>query len=147
MPYPTNKKQLRGFIGAIQFFRRFIPRLSSILAPITKMVSAKEAFDYTEECKLAQKEATQLLAKETLRYYPDFTKSFEIMKDASDYGIGAVVYQVVQGPNLKARAMQDLYNSYGIKHKFTTTYMATANSICERLHGTINKILRCVISL
>ena len=49
-----------------------------------------------------------------------------------------------QGPNLKAVEVQELFKSYGVNHHFTTTYSATANSIVERLHGSINQILRIV---
>ena len=49
-----------------------------------------------------------------------------------------------QGVNLKAKEVQELFKSYGIRYNFTTTYMATANSICERVHQTINQILRVI---
>eukprot|EP00834_Sanchytrium_tribonematis_P004885 NODE_265_length_11346_cov_0.635814.p1 type:complete len:471 gc:universal NODE_265_length_11346_cov_0.635814:4493-3081(-) len=48
-----------------------------------------------------------------------------------------------QGANLKSKEISELCASYGIRHTFTTTYMATANSICERMHGTINNMIRC----
>jgi transposase InsO family protein len=48
------------------------------------------------------------------------------------------------GPNLKGGEFNELLDSYGIEHHYTTTYMATANAICERMHGTINQILRTI---
>ena len=49
-----------------------------------------------------------------------------------------------QGKNLIGKDVTNLCAGYGIKTSQTTAYSATANSICERAHGTINQILRTI---
>ena len=78
MPTPTNKQQLRNVIGALGFFRRFIPRLATLLAPLTDLTSAKKVFHFSDECRSILHTALFLLAQETLLYYPDFTQLFEL---------------------------------------------------------------------
>ena len=90
---PTSKRKLRGYIGMVQFFRRFIPNLATIIAPLTAMTSKKVAFKWTTECSTAFEKSKQLLAQKCLLNYPNFELPFEIMTDASDFGIGAVVLQ------------------------------------------------------
>ena len=47
MKIPTNVTQLRAFIGAVNYFRQFIPHLGEILAPLTALTgkNTKFAFD------------------------------------------------------------------------------------------------------
>lgn len=49
-----------------------------------------------------------------------------------------------QEKQLIGQQMQELANSYGITTTTTTAYQATANSICERVHQTINNMIRCI---
>ena len=49
-----------------------------------------------------------------------------------------------QGKNLVGREINELMESYGIKHKYTTAYNPQTNGICERMHYTLNEILRCI---
>eukprot|EP00834_Sanchytrium_tribonematis_P007901 NODE_800_length_3823_cov_0.427766.p1 type:complete len:698 gc:universal NODE_800_length_3823_cov_0.427766:2156-63(-) len=94
LPRPKTRRQVRSVLGALNFFRRFIPQLSSILQPLTRLTSEKVEFQWTtiEEAALIQ--ATESLAKASLLVYPDFQQAFHIMTDASDYGIGGVVFQI-----------------------------------------------------
>eukprot|EP00834_Sanchytrium_tribonematis_P004886 NODE_265_length_11346_cov_0.635814.p2 type:complete len:335 gc:universal NODE_265_length_11346_cov_0.635814:5518-4514(-) len=94
LPRPKTRRQVRSVLGALNFFRRFIPQLSSVLQPLTRLTSEKVKFQWTtiEEAALIQ--ATESLAKASLLVYPDFQQAFHIMTDASDYGIGGVVFQI-----------------------------------------------------
>ena len=40
--------------------------------------------------------------------------------------------------------MEEILRFYGIKHTYTTTYNPQCNSICERMHSTMNDHLRCI---
>ena len=40
--------------------------------------------------------------------------------------------------------MEDLLSSYGIKHKYSTTYNPQSNGIIERMHATMKQHLRCI---
>ena len=97
IPPPNSKKKVRSFIGMLQYFRRFIPNMATILAPITDLLADKSIFIWTEECQKAFNQSLELLAEQTLLYYPDFTKPFEVMTDASNRGLGGFVYQLVDG--------------------------------------------------
>lgn len=46
-----------------------------------------------------------------------------------------------QGINFKCKEFNDLFDSYGIKHRFTTSYNATRNSV-ERMHASIRDMIR-----
>ena len=57
-------------------------------------------------------------------------------------GASRMLNTLDQGKNLVGTEMEELLNSYGIKHTYTTTYHPRCNSICERSHYTISEHLR-----
>lgn len=81
---PTNPKQLRSFIGSVNFYRDMFRRLSHILAPLTAQ-AGKRNIKWTPECQTAFDQIKAILAKEEFLKYPDHNKPFHIYTDASDY--------------------------------------------------------------
>ena len=49
-----------------------------------------------------------------------------------------------QGKNLIGLELEELLESYGISHKYTTTYNPQSNGIIERMHATLKQHLRCL---
>jgi hypothetical protein len=90
---PKTRKQLRAFIGMVNYYRDLYPRRSHILAPLSSMTSAKVKWQWTEIHQKAFDEMKQVIAKETLMAFPDFTKPFEIHTDASKVQLGACISQ------------------------------------------------------
>ena len=100
IPPPTNKSKLKGVLGAIGFFRRFIPNLSSQISILTDMLKSNVEFQWDSSKQEVLDRVLRSLAKMTLLYYPDFKLPFEVMTDASDTGIGAFVYQMVDASTI-----------------------------------------------
>ena len=90
---PTNKKQLRSFIGMVNYYRDMWMRRSDLLAPLTKLTSKTVPWQWTEEQQTAFDNIKKVLSKETLLAYPDFNKPFIIHTDASKTQLGAVISQ------------------------------------------------------
>ena len=88
-----TRKQLRGFIGMINFYRDMWPRRSELLAPLTEMTSTKVPFKWTEVHETSFREIKKIIARETLLAFPDFNKSFEIHTDASKLQLGGIISQ------------------------------------------------------
>ena len=90
---PKNTKQVRKFIGMINFYRDMWAKRSEILAPLTKLCSKKVKFKWTEIENNAFEEAKRVISKDVLLSYPDFNKEFVIHTDASKYQLGACISQ------------------------------------------------------
>jgi len=84
---PTNIKQLRSFIGPINYYRDFIPQRSHVLT------SPKLPFIWSTTCRVAFKKLKMSLATSTLLAYPNPRLPFIIEPDASDYKLGSIVSQ------------------------------------------------------
>jgi hypothetical protein len=90
---PTNLKQLRRFLGLINYYRDMWIRRSEILAPLTRLTSSKVKWQWTDVEQTAFDTIKRIIGREVLLSYPDFTKPFEIHTDASHTQLGAVISQ------------------------------------------------------
>ena len=101
MEPPKNLKQLRGFIGAINYYRDMWPHRSHIMAPLTSQCGTHKkgkepkikTFIWTDEMQDAFEKTKALIAVDTMSAYPDHNKKYDIYTDASDYQLGAVLMQ------------------------------------------------------
>lgn len=91
--YPKTAKQVRSFMGATGWYRRFIPDYASIAAPIFNTLKKGKHFVFSEEAKVAFDNLKCALTSSPLLTHPDFAKHFYVQCDASDIGIGAVLFQ------------------------------------------------------
>ena len=90
---PTAHKQLRSFIGMVNYYRDMWPKRSHLLAPLSALTSAKDKWKWTSECQQAFDDMKQSIARETLLTYPNFNKPFEIHTDASQVQLGSCISQ------------------------------------------------------
>lgn len=95
-PTPSNRKEVRRFIGTASWYRRFIPNFSKLATPLNKLTSqGKNAppFFWSQEADEAFKKLKECLVSAPILACPDYSKPFCVHTDASDYGIGAVLTQ------------------------------------------------------
>ena len=92
---PTTKKQLRSFIGLINYYRDMWPNRAHVLKPLTDMFGLKkrQKLNWTQDMQVAFDKMRQLMAADALAAYPDHNKRFDIFTDASDYQLGACIMQ------------------------------------------------------
>ena len=93
MQPPTTKKQLRRFLGMVNYYRDMWRRRSHILAPLTSLSGKTVKWNWSKECQEAFEAIKRSIARETLLNFPDFNKEFHIYTDASDYQLGSVIMQ------------------------------------------------------
>ncbi|GKE26727.1 reverse transcriptase domain-containing protein, partial [Tanacetum coccineum] len=93
LPYPTNVKAIRSFLGHAGFYRRFIKDFSQIACPMTQLLVKDTPFNFSEECIQAFDKLKHELTQAPIMIKPDWSLPFEIMCDASDYAVGAALGQ------------------------------------------------------
>jgi len=93
-PKPTTITELRGFLGLANYFRRFIQGYSTIVAPLTHLTRKESGVhNWDATCDRAFQQIKTALVNAPVLAYPDFEKPFDLICDASDHGIGAVLLQ------------------------------------------------------
>ena len=90
---PTTMKGIRSFLGHVGFYRRFIKDFSKISIPLCRMLEKDANFDFDESCIISFEEIKSRLVSAPIMLTSDWSNEFEIMCDASDYVIGAILGQ------------------------------------------------------
>ncbi|CAN6723355.1 unnamed protein product [Malus baccata var. baccata] len=93
LPSPTSVREVRSFLGHAGFYRRFIKDFSKIAQPLCRLLQKEVAFEFTKECKASFNQLKELLTTAPIIVPPDWSLPFELMCDASDYALGAVLGQ------------------------------------------------------
>lgn len=93
LPYPSSVKEVRSFLGHAGFYRRFIKDFSKIANPLSNLLQKDVVFDFGERCKDAFDTLKKALTTTPIIQPPDWTLPFELMCDASNFAVGAVLAQ------------------------------------------------------
>ena len=90
---PKTKRELRSFIGVVNYYRDMWVRRSHVLAPLAALTSKEAKWKWTDEHRQAFLQIKKIIAREVMLAYPDFSKPFVVHTDASHTQLGAVISQ------------------------------------------------------
>ena len=93
LPPPTSIKGIRSFLGHVGFYRRFIKDFSKITKPLCNLLNKDVPFVFDDECMHAFNLLKEKLICAPIMCGPNWNLPFEIMCDASDHAVGAVLGQ------------------------------------------------------
>ena len=90
-PKPTNVQELRAFLGLVNYYGKFIHRLSALTYPLNRLLCKRARWVWNKACQEAfMKLKAQLASAEVLAHY-DMHLPLKLDCDASAYGLGAVL--------------------------------------------------------
>jgi hypothetical protein len=90
-PVPENVDQLRSFLGLLNYYGRFLPNLSKVIAPLNNLLRKDSVFKWTKKCNQALEEAKQQLNSAAVLAHYSTELPLLLASDASEYGVGAVI--------------------------------------------------------
>lgn len=90
-PTPKNLKRLQRFLGMASYFRKFIKNFAMITASLHTLCRKNIDFTWTEKENIAFETLKTILTTAPVLAFPDFSKTFYISVDASDYAVGAYI--------------------------------------------------------
>jgi hypothetical protein len=124
---PNNIKELRHFLGMVQYYRDMWARRSEMLAPLTDLVGECGETKTTKRNKTkkgpwrwdpihqqAFDNVKAAIAKETALANPDFSKPFEIFTDTSSMQLGAVITQDNRPIAFFSRKLSEMQQKYSV---------------------------------
>ena len=132
---PRTLTQANKFLGALNWYRKFIPNFSTIAAPIHSVTNLTKANRHKFHWKYAQSKAFHalkqlLVSKPLFLHFPVDNVPLILTTDASNVGIGGVLQQEIDG---------QLYNLY---------YHSQLMTPCEKKYSAIEKealaIYKCI---
>ena len=99
-PRPSSVQGLMQFVGMIQFYNRFIPRVNLLMSPLFKAMAGKkksETIQWTPELESTFVKAKSALSSASMLRHPSLNARTALTTDASDVGAGAVLEQFRDG--------------------------------------------------
>src|SRR5678815_3045050 len=131
-PKPRNVRELRGFLGLVEFGRKFMKDCSGVMKPLTEWTGKKKStiVKWNDKMNEAFDKLKAEVAKDVELAYPDYSeyaKPLEVYTDASGYCMGGCLMQeqVIDG----------------IERKRVIAYVSKAFSMTERKYSTIEREL------
>ena len=95
-PEPKNVAELHSFLGMINYYGRFLPNMSTQLAPLYRLLRKDVQWSWTNEQNKAFEAAKKALQTDSLLVHYDSSKPLLLACDASQYGLGAVLSHVFE---------------------------------------------------
>jgi hypothetical protein len=90
---PRNAKELRTFIGMVEYFSRFIPNLANMLIPLRALLKKNAYWDWNPECtEIFELLKDRLASSPCLKILDDHNDLF-LSTDASNFALGSCLEQ------------------------------------------------------
>ena len=100
-PEPQTQRQLRQFIGLVNFYHRFLPHCANLMQPLHALLIASkpksQPINWNDDALAAFNATKEALANASLLYYPAAAAPTCLVTDASNTAVGAVLQQYVNG--------------------------------------------------
>eukprot|EP00957_Ditylum_brightwellii_P125212 9544770-Ditylum_brightwellii.AAC.1 len=132
---PSNLKQLHGFLGLGNYYKKLWYHHSETLEPLTRLTSTKHKFIWGHEQAAAFKAIKQTMACKILLHFPDFTKTFGVYDNASDYQLGGIISQDDWLIEFYSRKLNSAQKNYTTMEKDLLSIMETTEFHCNILLG------------
>ena len=131
---PTAIKDVRSFIGAVNFYRDLFPHRSHTLAPLCELPT-RGNFEWLPQHDQAFKAMKATMLRDCLIHYPDHNLPFDIYTDASDYQLGAVIMQQGRPVAYYSRKLNGAQRNYATMGKELLSIYETLKEFSSMLRG------------
>ncbi|GJX91642.1 reverse transcriptase domain-containing protein [Tanacetum coccineum] len=133
LPYPTNVKGVRSFLGHAGLYRRFIKDFSIISKPMTQLLMKDAKLNFSDDCKKAFNILKEKLTTTPIIISPDWNVPFELMCDASDFAVGVVLGQRID------EKFKPIYYASKTLNNAQENYTTTENNFLQLFSLLIRK--------
>ena len=120
-PVPKNPTVVRSFVNLAGYYRRFIPKFSSIAKPLFDLLRKGDEFTWTDECRAAMDSLKAKLTEAPILTFPRFQERFYVATDASNTGLGAVLFHKIDRKesvvSYASRTLSEAEQKYSVVEK------------------------------
>ena len=138
-PKPVTVTQVQSFLGFCNYYQKFIEHYVRVAKPLYQLISGDNAkakrkeVEWSKECEEAFLKLKEFCSNTPMLAYADYQKPFKVHTDASESGLGAVLYQDQEDGTTRvvAYASKSLSKSEKRYHSSKLEFLALKWSICE----------------
>ncbi|KAG7297849.1 hypothetical protein JYU34_018592 [Plutella xylostella] len=140
MQHPKNVSDLRSFLGMVNFYGKFVNGLSTILAPMHRLLKKDAVWQWGTQQMNAFEMVKKILSRTPVLAHYDAARPLLLTCDASSYGLGAVLAQRGAGGEERviAYASRSLTSSecnYSQIHKEALAIIFAVKKFHQYLYG------------
>ena len=93
-PRPSDKTEIKQFLGLVNYYRKMVPEFSEIAIPLSRLTKKRAQFEWGQEQEAAFEKLKQCLTGPPILSFPLETGgSFVLDCDASAHAIGGILSQ------------------------------------------------------
>ena len=92
-PAPRNIKHLREFLGLVNFYSKFSSKHAAETVPLLHLIKKGVPWKWDEGMQKSFDRVKQLFSETITLYFPDPSRTYYLETDASNYALGAILYQ------------------------------------------------------
>ena len=140
-PAPTTVTELRAFLGLINYYHKFLPNLSTVLAPLHALLRKGAVWTWSKAQVKAFQQVKEVLQSSLLLVHFDSQKPVILSCDASPYGLGAVLaHQMPDGSEkpiaFTSRTLSSAERNYSQLEKEALAIVFSVKRFHQYLYGT-----------
>ncbi|XP_062704096.1 uncharacterized protein K02A2.6-like [Aedes albopictus] len=117
LPVSTDVSGVRSFLGAINYYGKFVPNMRSLRFPLDELLKDGAKFQWTAECQQSFDRFKEILSSDLLLTHYDPRREIIVSADASSIGVGATISHKFPNGSVKvvqhaARALTEAEQRY-----------------------------------
>ncbi|XP_053667902.1 uncharacterized protein K02A2.6-like [Anopheles marshallii] len=101
MPTPKNPSEVRSFLGAMNYYGKFVPQMRNLRYPLDDLLKKDGHWQWSPECQQAFETFKRILTSDLLLTYYDPRKPIIVAADASSVGVGATISHKMSNGTMK----------------------------------------------
>ena len=136
---PTNMKQLRSFLGMVNYYMDMWPCHTHVLIALTAL-TGKRSFIWTPECRQAFDQMKALVSSNALLAFLDHTQPFDVETDASKYQLGSIIKQNGHPVAYYSRKLNSAQRNYMTIEKELLSIIETFKEFHTILLGSVIRV-------
>ena len=135
MRQPQNAKELRTFLGFMQYLAKFMPNMADVSSPLRQLLEKEVEWHWEKEQEESFQKLKLMASSTPVLGYHDPDKPVTLSMDASSKGLGAVVLQEDKPIAYASRALTSAQEKYAQIEKETLAIVYGAQKFHQYLYG------------
>ncbi|KFD59941.1 hypothetical protein M514_07281 [Trichuris suis] len=140
MPVPKNTQELRSFLGVVNYYARFIPRLQPLCAPLYELIKTGSKWSWGKQHKQLFDQLRRCLSSSDTLVHYDENLPLVLYTDACDCGLGAVLRRTFNAGTEKpiafaSRLLTDVEKRYSKVDKEALGIVFGVTKFAQYLYG------------
>ena len=135
MKQPKTQKEVRRFVGMVNFYRDLYPKRTETLAPLTALCGQNKKYYWAAEHEMAFNKIKEQMSQETMLTYPQFDQPLVVYTDSSKKQIGGIVTQNGKPLGFFSRKLTETQRHYPVTEQELLAITETLKYYKHMLYG------------